>query len=692
MISEILTKSNTNLLIIVLCMFIILRSSKYINLFEQLFLNLRLYISKSVNDSSSLFLTRISEVPQSNIERLSEKKFANLQLSLLKLDTNIHKLSFIQKQSFYSFYKTILVLFYAILFSQFFSQIYHCFYSDLLQSPLSSWNILLPLFTVIINYRYIVHILLITPYASFEFKFSLAMGFISLLISISFYLLNNYPGAPYLLPSHYLELTITKEIETMSNHFNALLSLFSETKFNLSNETIATILYSFIIFQTSLITSCITLVTLKLTQISHYLFFESKLDKMNTHQSIVLFLDFVLPLILFLVFAPKISSYLSSYMNIDNHYSLNHTNVNNNTCTASSSTPNDKSKKNSRSTPDLTSNTCSAITNSNTTFPSLYPSSLMLWSYYDNTSTTNSMVFMLQIICLIFAVIIRFLCIKIYLQGYFDKTTYYLWHMIKLVHTSSLSTFSNYAREKMKLCHSQLVMNTCLLLNYPVALVCLCALLLRLTPGCTAVCKTLLSWSQPPAAMTQYETSVIQLYNYNATQHALDAVGPPYFDDAMVTFLMSVGNKHHTVAGKLLVFIKKISELPVLPADVTVNLIKKGISIFSLVSFIVNIICVLYWLYKDIVGVDTTTSSSSSSTQTPVTTSVTTDSAADSTSNSQDTYLTTDKHATTHFPLQIPTTKPTTAEVEALAEKDQDFQNMSKLDSKVNPVIKSNLQ
>ena len=209
------------------------------------------------------------------------------------------------------------------------------------------------------------------------------------------------------------------------------------------------------------------------------------------------------------------------------------------------------------------------------------------------------------------------------------------------------------------------------------------------------------------------------LYTYNATQHVLDSVAAPYLNEAVYTFLMTTSGARGPNQGfslPLMAFLRKVSELPFLPADVTVVLVKKGLSAYCFIYFVLCLLCVMYWANRDLFTQPLVSLEKQQSTARAAATArvkkgaASTAAAAGAVASSGPAEQLTKSSiapfasatevtppATTTAPTTAATasngdySRMTSAQVEELSRSDSDFQNMSAFQSKVEPSIRSGL-
>ena len=286
---ELLKKINVDLLVPLLTVFMLVRLKKYYCFPQKLFCGLRFFVSNICLSQKHLrapqAATKISE------QSFIDGKLHEYNLSMIELDGSARKGSILSGTLLYDSYETLVYLSLSSVLVHFFSIIYHCYSPT---SIYSIWGSIFVFFSVILPFRLLIRILLMTGFAAFESIVAVTVSIISFVGSATLLL------GPFDLLSDPLENVLS----TVAVHCNALMLQFSSTAVQPSEPVMVAAIKIFLSFLTAMTALGMVLPALRFAQSFNTLLFGARYEKAPVPIQVLITIDHFLPLFVAASMAP----------------------------------------------------------------------------------------------------------------------------------------------------------------------------------------------------------------------------------------------------------------------------------------------------------------------------------------------------------------------------------------------------
>ena len=274
-------KVNIDLLVPLLIVFAFLRLKKHYCFPLKLLRGLRFFVSNVLLSQKHL------RVPQSASSIMDQSiihtKLQDFNLSMMELDGSIRKGTILSDVPLYDTYEMLIYLSLSSVSIHFFSICFHC-YSPI--SIYSIWGSLFVSLSVILPFRWLIRILLMTGFAAYESRIALVVWMIAL------------TGSASLLfgSSDLLGLSLENTLSVTALHCNALLLQLSSTAIQPSEPVVVASIKLLFSLLTATTATGMVIPAMRFSQSFNTLIFGARYEKASVPMQALIIIDHFLPL------------------------------------------------------------------------------------------------------------------------------------------------------------------------------------------------------------------------------------------------------------------------------------------------------------------------------------------------------------------------------------------------------------
>eukprot|EP01038_Epipyxis_sp_PR26KG_P004333 gene4333-6134_t len=542
---------NLDLLIPVAIAFILMRLRNIFNIPQKLLSGLRLFVRVSAAFPAASTKPKVAKDKHLSADLdgvFIEESISKLQLTMIELDTStVQKVKLLTFQLFYEIYEVLCNFAILCITSHIWSGFFHCWNPN---AEYSFWSTLISFGAAVLSSQSLLQMLYLTGIRAKETQLAIVFGcitFLGVLLLVIF--------LPFTINSSFNESTLHLAV-----HINAMLSQIEEGSTQYPIDTLQIFVQTTFAGIIGLMVSGIVLPAIRFSQLFLSMNFGSKYELVESKWKVMLWLDYILPLVVGSLFSPLsviIMKTISQSISQED---------NNSVCDNS-----------------------------------------LEFSCSDGLSNTyGTILFNFQIVSVLLMILVRISTFRLYMQRFLDDSA-----RTVAVHLSNSSHKDTSEHEmlqsKIKARSEYLIPAATQFIATPVLLLSLIVLLHKSNPVGLEICTSTLNLFGLDS--TSVKSAALFNANYNSTALAFETASQPYLSAALqalvgLDFIPNENPRYNPVSVPiekttkvLQQFLFKLSSIYFLPSKDSMTLLKGIIMFHSILWFIVNTIAQIFWKY-----------------------------------------------------------------------------------------------